>query len=70
MDFYVLDGSSNNLTMRLKVNSNTELYNDLVMNGTDVEQVESVYFNSDNAGHIYYNGSLNTMGKLQLGGRC
>ena len=62
MDFYVLDRSTNNLTMRLKANGNSELYNDLDMNGNDVEQVESVYFNSDNAGRIYYNGSLGTMG--------
>jgi len=62
MDFCVLDGSTNNLTMRLKSNGNTELYNDLDMNGNDVEQVESVYFNLDNAGRIYYNGSLDTMG--------
>ena len=49
-------------SMRLKANGNTDLYNDLDMNGNDVEQVESVYFNSDNAGRIYYNGSLDTMG--------
>ena len=27
-----------------------------------MEQMESVYFNSDNAGRIYNNGSLDTMG--------
>ena len=61
MDFYVLDGITNSLTMRLKANGNTELYNDLDINGNDVEQVESVYFNLENAGRIYYNGSLDTM---------
>ena len=49
MDFYMLDGSTYNLKMRLKANGNTELFNDLDMSGNDVEQVESVYFNSDKA---------------------